>query len=330
MPIAQQTTLRCAGSVQAVMQAMSSVNSAVNSELQRVLARKLLGAKAGIFPGEKVEVFTRQSLSALAHDELLVSPKTDGQNYLLVSFAAASAKTATLYLVDGRCLFYQLAHVGASDHAGHADLRALPKSFVLNGEVAVDMTTGTPVYQVFDVLLFRNTNIRHMAFTHRLKRFFELQAFLVAALAQPQPACEQHGGADSTGSTGSTWSTGGRLRIEPKRFYDTRTSLRHVLSICHGMHEESGPAPSAGGLEAENTAYCFKTDGLIFVNVRKDKVGPSLKWKPIDREEYDQTVADVEAGKFQPRIREVSFALDEFEKDIDGYNRKLQEALYGH
>ena len=30
------------------------------------------------------------------------------------------------------------------------------------------------------------------------------------------------------------------------------------------------------------------------------------------------------------RIREVSFALDEFEKDIDGYNRKLQEALYGH
>ena len=58
--------------------------------------------------------------------------------------------------------------------------------------------------------------------------------------------------------------------------------------------------------------------------------GDIVKWKPIDREEYDQTVADVEAGKFQPRIREVSFALDEFEKDIDGYNRKLQEALYGH
>ena len=58
--------------------------------------------------------------------------------------------------------------------------------------------------------------------------------------------------------------------------------------------------------------------------------GDIVKWKPIDREEYDQTVVDVEAGKFQPRIREVSSALDEFEKDIDGYNRKLQEALYGH
>jgi len=58
--------------------------------------------------------------------------------------------------------------------------------------------------------------------------------------------------------------------------------------------------------------------------------GDIVKWKPIDREEYDQTVADVEAGKFQPRIRDVSFSLEEFEKDIDGYNRKLEEALYGH
>ena len=63
---------------------------------------------------------------------------------------------------------------------------------------------------------------------------------------------------------------------------------------------------------------------------RATRPGDIVKWKPIDREEYDQTVADVEAGKFQPRICEVSFALDEFEKDIDGYNRKLQEALYGH
>lgn len=58
--------------------------------------------------------------------------------------------------------------------------------------------------------------------------------------------------------------------------------------------------------------------------------GDIVKWKPIDREEYDQTVVEVESGKFQPRIRKVDFSLDEFEKDIDGYNRKLEEALYGH
>ena len=51
--------------------------------------------------------------------------------------------------------------------------------------------------------------------------------------------------------------------------------------------------------------------------------GDIVKWKPIDRDDYDATVADVEAGKFAPLIRDVTFSLDEFNKDIDGYNRKL-------
>ena len=41
-------------------------------------------------------------------------------------------------------------------------------------------------------------------------------------------------------------------------------------------------------------------------------------------------MADVAANKFTPLIREVSFDLEEFNKDIDGYNRKLEEALHGH
>jgi len=52
--------------------------------------------------------------------------------------------------------------------------------------------------------------------------------------------------------------------------------------------------------------------------------------RPIDRAEYDQTVADVEAGKFTPRISNVTFSLDEFHADIDGTNAKLTGALYGH
>jgi urea carboxylase len=58
--------------------------------------------------------------------------------------------------------------------------------------------------------------------------------------------------------------------------------------------------------------------------------GDIVKWKPIDRTQYDATVADVEAGKFAPRIRNVTFSLDEFHKDIDGTNRKLEGALNGH
>jgi urea carboxylase len=58
------------------------------------------------------------------------------------------------------------------------------------------------------------------------------------------------------------------------------------------------------------------------------KPGDIVKWKPIDRAEYDVTVADVAANKFTPLIREVSFDLEEFNKDIDGYNHKLEEALH--
>jgi len=56
--------------------------------------------------------------------------------------------------------------------------------------------------------------------------------------------------------------------------------------------------------------------------------GDIVKWKPIDRDEYDATVADVAANRFTPLIREVSFDLEEFNKDIDGYNRQLEETLY--
>jgi len=58
--------------------------------------------------------------------------------------------------------------------------------------------------------------------------------------------------------------------------------------------------------------------------------GDIVKWKPITREAYDQAVADVEAGKFAPLMRDITFSLDEFQQDIDGYNRKLDGVLHGH
>ena len=51
------------------------------------------------------------------------------------------------------------------------------------------------------------------------------------------------------------------------------------------------------------------------------KPGDIVKWKPIDREEYDATVADVEAGRFAPRMRGRDASRStSFHKDIDGYN----------
>lgn len=58
--------------------------------------------------------------------------------------------------------------------------------------------------------------------------------------------------------------------------------------------------------------------------------GDIVRWKPIDRAEYDATVADVDNGQYVPLMRDVTFSLDAFKADMDGYNAKLMGALNGH
>ena len=57
------------------------------------------------------------------------------------------------------------------------------------------------------------------------------------------------------------------------------------------------------------------------------KPGDIVKWKPIDREEYDRILKSVEDGTYTPRIASVTFDLEEFNTDMDGTNAKLMEAL---
>ncbi|WP_436639816.1 5-oxoprolinase subunit B family protein [Microbaculum sp. FT89] len=69
----------------------------------------------------------------------------------------------------------------------------------------------------------------------------------------------------------------------------------------------------------------YLSDFMVFF-----KPGDIVKWKPIGRAEYDEAVAQVEANTFTPRTHDVTFDLGDFEKDIDGYNAKLMEGLYGN
>ncbi|NVD40628.1 carboxyltransferase domain-containing protein [Ensifer sp. HO-A22] len=58
--------------------------------------------------------------------------------------------------------------------------------------------------------------------------------------------------------------------------------------------------------------------------------GDIVKFKPIDRDAYDQAVEDVDKGRFSPPVREVSFDLREFQKDITGYNTRLEGMINDH
>jgi urea carboxylase len=57
--------------------------------------------------------------------------------------------------------------------------------------------------------------------------------------------------------------------------------------------------------------------------------GDIVKFKPIDRAGYDAAVEEVAAGKFEPTVRDVTFDLDAWKADIDGYNTQLEEVLHG-
>ena len=56
--------------------------------------------------------------------------------------------------------------------------------------------------------------------------------------------------------------------------------------------------------------------------------GDIVKWRPIGRAEHDRITEDMQVGRFEPRIRDVVFSLDDFNADLDGTNARLMEALY--
>lgn len=44
--------------------------------------------------------------------------------------------------------------------------------------------------------------------------------------------------------------------------------------------------------------------------------------------EYDRILRDVQDGRFEPRVRNVAFSLEDFNADPDGTNARLMEDLH--
>ncbi|MFB2564634.1 allophanate hydrolase subunit 1 [Rhizobium sp. IMFF44] len=126
-----------------------------------------------------------------------------------------------------------------------------------------------------------------------------------------------------------------RRQIEVPKYLRPRTDTPR-LTVGHGgcfgcIYSVRG----AGGYQmfgitpmpifdpTQSTSYL--RDFMVFF-----RPGDIVKFRPIDRDGYDQAVEDVDKGRFAPPIREVSFDLRQYQADIDGYNAKLEGALHGH
>ena len=90
-----------------------------------------------------------------------------------------------------------------------------------------------------------------------------------------------------------------------------------------GGYQMFGVTPAPIFDPAQRLSY-FK-DLMVFF-----KPGDIVKWKPIDRPEYDRIALEVEAGTYELPMQSVSFSLDAFLANPDQYNQQLLQVLYGH
>ena len=69
----------------------------------------------------------------------------------------------------------------------------------------------------------------------------------------------------------------------------------------------------------------YLRDFMIFF-----RPGDIVKFRPVSREEYDDDVRAVDAGRFSPLIRPVRFSLDAFHADPQACNKQLLETLHAN
>ncbi|WP_294641367.1 carboxyltransferase domain-containing protein [uncultured Aureimonas sp.] len=124
-------------------------------------------------------------------------------------------------------------------------------------------------------------------------------------------------------------------QIEAPKYLRPRTDTPK-LTIGHGgCFAAIYSVRGAGGYQMYGVTPAPIYDPTRQVNYLRDemclfKPGDIVKFKAIDRAEYDATLEAIEANTFAPTIRPCTFNLAEFNRDIAGTNAKLMELLDGH
>ena len=123
-------------------------------------------------------------------------------------------------------------------------------------------------------------------------------------------------------------------QIEVPKYLSPRTDTPKLTLGHGGCFSCIYSVRGAGGYQMFGVTPAPIFDPLQKLPYMKDlmvffRPGDIVKWKPIDREEYDRTIAQVEQGSYDLRSRPVTFSLKDFLADPDGYNQQLLKVLYG-
>lgn len=121
-------------------------------------------------------------------------------------------------------------------------------------------------------------------------------------------------------------------QIEVPKYLRPRTDTPKLTVGYGGCFSCIYSVRGAGGYQMFGITPMPIYDPQQEINYLKDfmiffKPGDLVKFKPISRDEYDAACEEVEANRFAPKVRNVEFSLDEFNKGADAYNAKLEGAL---
>lgn len=122
-------------------------------------------------------------------------------------------------------------------------------------------------------------------------------------------------------------------QIEVPKYVRPRTDTPRLTLGHGGCFGAFYSVRGAGGYQMFGISPAPIFDPEQKVSYLKDfmvyfRPGDIVKWKPIDRAEYDAAVKDVEAGTFALKSKPVHFSLDEYEKDAVSTKRRLLEILH--
>jgi urea carboxylase len=125
-----------------------------------------------------------------------------------------------------------------------------------------------------------------------------------------------------------------KKQLQVPKYVRPRTDTPKLCVAHGGCFSAIYPVRGAGGYQMlgitplpiydpkQETSYLRKFMILF-------RPGDIVKWRPIGRQEYDSLIAEVAAGSFFPREKQISFSLEAFDKAPATYNRQILEVLNG-
>jgi urea carboxylase len=122
-------------------------------------------------------------------------------------------------------------------------------------------------------------------------------------------------------------------QIEVPKYVRPRTDTPERAFGHGGAFSVVYPVRGAGGYQLFGMAAAPVLDTTQTLpdfasNIVFPKSGDILRYRSIDRAEFDQVRSEVTAGTFRYRVREVEFSPAAFLADPDAVNRELLEVLY--